>query len=312
VDYGHSKKVEMGFYLNGCACANHGNKRGKGSPQQDYAGDVTLLHDMNFDAAKFDNCGGQRNLTKYAELMKASGKNFSIENCHWGQCSNDDASSCPSHEWAPFNFFRSSSDINSDQMSWFENLQTTIRFSDVSQPGCWANPDMLEVGRVGSTTDGGHTGVPGWSFNRSTQTIAWNRAHFGAWCVSSAPLVLGADLTKLSDELVDIISNDEAITINQQWSGHPGTLLRNISNGVQIWHKPQPNGTMAVLVINALNSSVNATITLAELNMTGSSSCAVRDVWRHQDLGHAISAVSTEVGPTDSQFLLLAPLKTKS
>ena len=30
-------------------------------------------------------------------------------------------------------------------MSWFNNLQTMIRFSEVSQPGCWANPDMLEV-----------------------------------------------------------------------------------------------------------------------------------------------------------------------
>ena len=49
VDHGHSKSVEMGFYFNGCACANHGNKRGKGSPQQDYAGDVALLHRVNFD-----------------------------------------------------------------------------------------------------------------------------------------------------------------------------------------------------------------------------------------------------------------------
>ena len=80
VEYGHSKSVELGFYFNGCACANHGNKRGSGSPEQDYVGDITLLHDMNFDGAKFDNCGGQRNLSKYAELMKASGKNFSIEN----------------------------------------------------------------------------------------------------------------------------------------------------------------------------------------------------------------------------------------
>ena len=63
------------------ACANHGNKRGnEGSPEQDYVGDITLLHDMDFDGAKFDNCGGQRNLSKYAELMKASGKNYSIEN----------------------------------------------------------------------------------------------------------------------------------------------------------------------------------------------------------------------------------------
>ena len=167
---------------------------------------------------------------------------------------------------------------------------------------------MLEVGRVGSTTDGGHAPVPGWSFNGSKQTVSWNRAHFSAWCVTSAPLVLGLDLTKLSDELVEIISNDEAININQQWSGYPGTLLRNISNDVQIWHKPQPNSTMAVLVINARNSSVNATFTLAELNMTGP--CDVRDVWRHQDIGQATSAVSTEVGPTDSEFLLLTPLPT--
>ena len=150
--------------------------------------------------------------------------------------------------------------------------------------------------------------MPGWSFNGSKLTKSWNQAHFGGWCVSSAPLVLGLDLTKLSDELVEIISNDEAININQQWSGHPGTLLRNISNGVQIWHKPQPNSTMAVLVINAQNSRVNATITLAELNMTGP--CAVRDVWRHQDIGQATSVVSTEVGPTDSKFMLLTPLTT--
>ena len=83
-------------------------------------------------------------------------------------------------------------------------------------------------------------------------------------------------------------------------------ILSNLNGGFLTLTINRPNQ------LNALNSSVNATITLAELNMTGSSSCAVRDVWRHQDLGHAISAVSTEVGPTDSQFLLLAPLKTKS
>jgi hypothetical protein len=37
--------------------------------------------------------------------MKATGKNFSIENCHWGRDSpigchkNDDGSACPSTTW---------------------------------------------------------------------------------------------------------------------------------------------------------------------------------------------------------------------
>lgn len=182
----------------------------------------------------------------------------------------------------------------------------------------------------------------GWSFN---QSVAWNRAHFGGWCISSAPLILGTaahpwysylqpaphrksaaatnhrlvvwrcaqgmDLVKgLSDELVEIITNEEAIAINQQWVGHPGTLLRNISsngNGAQLWHKPQPNSTIAVLVINSQSSTISTNITLAELNMT-SSSCTIRNVWQRKDMGQATNAVSIEVAPLDSQFLLLSPL----
>jgi hypothetical protein len=52
-----------------------------------------------------DGCGAQRNMTLYAELMKATGKNYSIENCHWGGCSSSDDSSCPTIEWCPFNWY---------------------------------------------------------------------------------------------------------------------------------------------------------------------------------------------------------------
>ena len=148
VEYSTSKGVEVGWYFNGCACANHGGKHGGPSPHQDYAGDIAYLKDMNFSGVKFDMCGGQRNLSLYAELMKVAGWYGTIENCHWGKCTNDDESSCPSADWAPFSFFRTSSDINSDQMSWFSNLQTVIRFSTLARPGVWANPDMLEVTRT--------------------------------------------------------------------------------------------------------------------------------------------------------------------
>lgn len=120
---------------------------------QNYEGDVRKLHDFGFDGVKLDGCGAQRNMTLYAELMKATGKAYLIENCHWGRCTDSDDSSCPTADWCPFNWYRTSGDINSrDPMSWFGNLQTTIRFQDpvtpLSQPGCWAYPDMLEVGRI--------------------------------------------------------------------------------------------------------------------------------------------------------------------
>ena len=69
-----------------------------------------------------------------------------------------------------------------------------------------ADPDMLEVGRVAAPAPGAF--------------YTWNRAHFGAWCVVSAPLILGLELSdaKLAP-ILDIIGNAEAIAVNQQYAG---------------------------------------------------------------------------------------------
>jgi hypothetical protein len=75
---------------------------------------------------------------------------------------------------------------------------------------------MLEVGRV----------VP----PLPDKEFTWNRAHFGSWCIVSAPLILGLDITnndKLSP-ILEIIGNKEAVKINQEWSGHPGMLVLNL------------------------------------------------------------------------------------
>ena len=51
-------------------------------------------------------------------------------------------------------------------------------------------------------------------------TFEQNRAHFGAWCVISAPLYLGFDLRNRSlvDSMMPIIGNPEAISVNQQFA----------------------------------------------------------------------------------------------
>ena len=120
----------------------------------------------------------------------------------------------------PFNWYRTSGDINAGATSWLQNLQTTTKFQDydkpLSVPGCWAYPDMLEVGRVAEP-------MPGSFFT-------WNRAHFGAWCIVSAPLILGLEL---SDEklnpILDIIGNKEAVQVNQLWAG---TCVRTLAQAL--------------------------------------------------------------------------------
>jgi len=243
VDYGHSHGVAMGWYLNGCACGERKERL------LNYRGDIQRLHEYGFDAAKFDGCGAATNMTLYAELMAETGRSFAVENCHWGSCGadkwyhNPDGSSCPTEKWCPFNWFRTSGDINSRIDSWFANLQTTIKFQDkdrpLSVPSCWAYPDMMEVGRI----DGG--------------TPEWSRAHFGAWCVVSAPLILGLDLTDTEtlEKIVPYITNTEAIAINQAWAGHPGRLVHQIQTNhsglpIQVWVKPQPEGKVAVYAVN--------------------------------------------------------------
>ena len=216
VKYGHFNNLKVGWYQNGCACGE------KQELDVNYEGDVRNLHDLNFDAVKLDGCGAQRNLTKYAQLMKQSGKSYAIENCHWGRCTDSDDSSCPTQEWCPFNWCRTSGDINSGSQSWFDNLQTAVRFLQdppLSQPGCWAYPDMLEVGRVAEP-------LPNTRFS-------WNRAHFGAWCVISAPLILGLDLTDRAtlESIIPVIGNKEAIAVNQQWAGHPGRFVAELPAG---------------------------------------------------------------------------------
>jgi hypothetical protein len=43
-----------------------------------------MLKELGFDGVKLDACSAQLNMTLYAELMKATGTAFEIENCHWG------------------------------------------------------------------------------------------------------------------------------------------------------------------------------------------------------------------------------------
>ena len=104
--------------------------------------------------------------------------------------------------------------------------------------------------------------------------------------VISAPLILGLDLTKreVLESIVPIVTNKEALAVNQQWAGHPGALVKqwapsgqplplgdNVSNGgsvTQLWAKPQPGGKVAALVINNSPSPATVSIELAALNIS--------------------------------------------
>ena len=232
VKYGHSKGVQMGFYLNGCGCNE------KRELRVNYEGDVRATVAWGFDAVKIDSCGAQKNMTLYGHLFNRSGTPIQIENCHQGQNITDGGDPGQMGPgWCPYNFFRTSGDIVNLWDRVMSNLMTAVPFlsppkvdgshttiatadaapanaTPTSRPGCWAYPDMLEVGRM------------------VEHNAAESRSHFAAWAMISAPLVLGFDLSDEARmaEAWPVISNKEVIEISQTWvKGAPfpsGRLLK--------------------------------------------------------------------------------------
>eukprot|EP01051_Picozoa_sp_SAG22_P016190 SAG22_NODE_2240_length_2803_cov_1.576923_4_plen_284_part_00 len=138
VRYAASKQVGVGWYQNDCGCTETVEK------VLNYEGDIRTLDSLGFTGAKYDNCAVMRNSSLYAALMNKTGKSFLIENCHWGVCTDDDTSSCPTRgrTWCPFNFFRTSGDVRETWNSWVRNLLTAVKFLDKDEPlagqHCWA------------------------------------------------------------------------------------------------------------------------------------------------------------------------------
>lgn len=230
----------------------------------------------------------------------------------------------------PYNFYRTSHDITNTWESFFSNLQTTVPFLSLtnprSRPGSWAYPDMLEVGRLASAEE--------------------DRAHFGAWIVISAPLILGHDPTQKdeTDAIWEIISNRELLAVSQSWNGHPGTLLRSWDPReanhfhreqedkkendekekdivLQLWGKPMAKGAYAAFVIN--NHATKSFPVTIDLNLFSSflssspsspTTYSVRSLYDHKELGTASGNFTSPspIAPHDSLFYLFTPYPSSS
>ena len=149
----------------------------------------------------------------WSSLITSHGKAIEIENCHWG-------GTIPNATWCPWNFYRTSGDVRANFGSILSNLATVIPLAakNLSTPGCWAYPDMLEVGckaGPGGSTDSG-------------LTLAETRSHFGGWAIVSSPLTLSHDVNNntITDFIWPIIANPEAIAVNQEYFGFSGSSFK--------------------------------------------------------------------------------------
>jgi alpha-galactosidase len=241
VDYVHSKGLKFGLY--NCAgtktCAGYPGTRG-----YEYQ-DARFYASLNIDYLKFDWCytDSLNAVEAYTTMNKAlhtAGHPMIFSLCEWG-----------THQpwlWASNvgQLWRTTGDIGPvfdgyiDHGNWKQGGLMLIvdqqnGLQKYAGPDHWNDPDMLEVG--------------------NGMSIDEDRSHFSMWCMLTAPLIAGNDLRKMSKETQAILTNKEAIAIDQDKAGMEGFLYK-AKDSLEIYVKPLSNDDWAVCFLNRSHKPV--------------------------------------------------------
>ena len=137
-------------------------------------------------------------------------------------------------------------------------------------------------------------------------TETQNRSFFSLWCMMAAPLMAGNDLRGISPSTIAILTNREAIAINQDPLGVQGRIVRR-EGQVQIWGaKPLFDGSQAVLVINPGTARAEVRVNWSDLGLDPSAAFFVRNLWTHETMAPRPGGLSVALAPDEAALLRLS------
>lgn len=165
------------------------------------------------------------------------------------------------------NSWRTTGDIRASWKSISDIGFSQDRFAKYAGSGHWNDPDMLEIGNKGLTPDECYT-------------------HMTLWCMLSAPLLIGCDMSQMDPLTVSMFSNDEVLAVNQDVLGQQGYRLK-AEGTTEIWIKPLANGEFAVALFNRAEAATTVRVSAMEINalygyQNDIRSLVIRDLWRHK------------------------------
>ncbi|GJN40085.1 hypothetical protein PR202_gb29253 [Eleusine coracana subsp. coracana] len=136
------------------------------------------------------------------------------------------------------------------------------------------DPDMLEVGNGGMATEE-------------------YRSHFSIWALVKAPLLIGCDISSMSDETKEILSNKNVIAVNQDELGVQG---RKVQQDVdqEVWAGPLSGGRVALVLWNRGSSEASITASWDSIGFDSSIVVDAHDLWTDE----IISSVQGELKET--------------
>ena len=269
-DYIHSKGLKAGIYSDAGinTCASYWDKDTIGVGMGLYGHDVQdlnlFLNTWGYDFLKVDWCGGdwlgldeEERYTALARQAKALKPEMVFNVCRWkfpGKWVTQVADS-----------WRISGDIDNRFESILAIIDLNADLWKHASYGHYNDMDMLQVGR-------------GMSYEE-------DKAHFSMWCLMNSPLLLGNDLTTMSQETVELVTNDELIAINQ--SPFVYQARRVIDYGEQeVWGRPlvsNISGQVAVALLNRSTEKADIAFALETVGIDASKGYRVHDLWSKKD-----------------------------
>jgi alpha-galactosidase len=289
-DYVHSRGLKFGIYSDAgsMTCAKR-----PGSLGHEYQ-DALQYAAWGVDYLKYDWCHTSTQDAKAAyalirNALNATGRPIVLSMCEWG--------TAKPWLWGKSvggNLWRTTGDISDMWQSKDKNHLGMLDILDLQDglesyagPGHWNDPDMLEVGNGGMTTDE-------------------YRAHFSMWSLLAAPLIAGNDLRDMKPEIHDILTNKEVIAVNQDPLGSEGRRVRK-DGGLEVWAKQMQDGSRSVVLLNRDSSQKEITVSWQDIGYPAHLSAGVRDLWQAKDLGQFKDKFSASVSPHSVVMVKVSP-----
>lgn len=224
-DYVHSKGLKFGIYSSAGTVTCQRRPGGFGHEYQD----ARTYARYGVDYLKYDWCGStsqdaKSSYTNMSTALRTAGRPIVFSICEWGSNKPWEWAGTVGHLW------RTTGDISDNWNSMIDIFEKQKDLSRYAGPGRWNDPDMLEVGNGGMTTEE-------------------YRTHFSLWCMLASPLMAGNDLENMTPETKSILLNKEMIAIDQDTLGRQATCYRENAD-YQIWVKTLANNEKAVCLLN--------------------------------------------------------------
>ena len=304
-DYIHAKGLKAGTYL-GCGITTWNGDAGTLGHEYE---DVRKIAEWGFDYLKYDRHptaedGPRDTMSEYLKMGMA------IRDCDreivYNLCEHGTtkpwlwASVCGSL-WRIGKDVRDCFDAESsggghgilDIVDWF-----AVESSPYSHLGGYNDPDMLVVGMHKYNE---------WMGPGMTDTEY--RTQFALWCMMAAPLLIGADLTKLDKVSLETLKNERLIAIDQDPLGMPARRISSEVHGRELWGRQLSDFRWAVAILNRDFEAHEYGFKWEELDLSPEVPMKVTDEWTGEVLAECVKGeFSVKSDSHETRVLTITPV----